>query len=47
MSFAIPDIQFVDPLADQSLDRFAVAFANPLTLKSPEVELALSHVDPA
>ena len=40
MSFAIPEIQFVDPLTDQSLDRFAVALANPLTLRAPEVEFA-------
>ena len=47
MSFAIPEIQFVDPLTDQSLVRFAVALANPLTLRTPEVEFELSHVDPA
>ena len=46
MSFAIPEIQFVDPLTDQSLDRFAVALANPLTLRTQKLN-SLSHVDPA
>ena len=46
MSFANPDIQFVEPLTDHSLERLADALPIPLTLSTPEVELALSQVEP-